>query len=42
MFSGENEVYSIEATPDDLDIVYVEKYLGHANNLLSSPVSRIT
>lgn len=35
MISGENEVYNVEATPSDLDIMYVDKYLGHANNFLS-------
>jgi len=29
------EIYSIEATPDDIDITYVDTCLGHANHYIS-------
>lgn len=29
------EAYSIEATPDDVDIAYINTYLGHANHYIS-------
>jgi isopenicillin-N N-acyltransferase-like protein len=32
---ADGEIYDVEATPDDTDIIYVDDYIGHGNNFVS-------
>ncbi|MFW6048734.1 MAG: C45 family autoproteolytic acyltransferase/hydrolase [Candidatus Bipolaricaulota bacterium] len=35
VISGQSEIYSIEATPDDAEIIYSRKTIGHANHYVT-------
>ncbi|MBS3736016.1 MAG: C45 family peptidase [Candidatus Bipolaricaulota bacterium] len=35
VIGGPEEIYSIEATPSDVDVIYSPKYIGHANHYVA-------